>query len=126
MILELPKYSPSSLQQYQKLARIRQQTSFLHGKLQYSVITSNVFSFMRYAKDSAPYIAAMNFGNVTETNDFSISTGVQYGKAVVHVTGDTDPGGHVVDGGKVNLEKLTLDPGEGVVALLLMDIEFSL
>ena len=81
---------------------------------------------MRYAKDSAPYIVCMNFGDVTETNDFSMTAGVGFGKAVVHVTGDTDPGGHIVDGGKVNLQKLTLDPGEGVVALLLMDIEFSL
>ena len=83
---------------------------------------------MRFAKDSAPYLVAMNFGAEQSTDDYTLATGVQLGKVVAHARPNRDSkyNTRIQEGAKVGLEKLTLEPGEGVVVLLLMEMEFDM
>ena len=78
---------------------------------------------MRFAKDSAPYLIAMNFGDAPSTDDYSLSAGVSFGKVVLHAGGATKS--VIKEGQSVSLASLTLAPGEGVVMILLMDVDFS-
>ena len=110
----------STLQLYQRLATLRKYPSFQHGKLQYSVINENIFSFLRFAKDNAPYLIILNFGSKPTIEDFSFSAGVGYGKVVAHAKGMTSSK-EIKEGEKINLSKLHLEPAEGVVVLLLLD-----
>ena len=108
---------------YGKLARLRKEHSFMLGDMQYGLITDEFFSFMRFAKNSAPYLIILNFGEVPATKDFSGSAGVQYGKLIAHAK----PNGHrgtktYVEGKVVNLDNVTLLPGEGIVVMMLLDM----
>ena len=88
--------------------------------MQYSIINDNTFSFMRFAKDNAPYLIILNFGTTVAKEDFSFSAGVGYGKVVAHAKGKRSTDG-IREGEKLNLSKLWLEPAEGIVVLLLMD-----
>jgi hypothetical protein len=111
----------SPLQIYQRLAHLRKERSFIGSKIQFLIVNDNVISFMRFARDSAPYLIAANVGHTSSTDDYTILTGVAHGKVVLYAGNE-----YVVkDGDLVSLSRLTLKPGEGIVVLLVMaeDIE---
>jgi len=105
------------LQIYQRLAHLRKERSFIGSKIQFLIVNHNIISFMRFARDSAPYLIALNVGNVLATDDYTILTGVGQGKVVLYYGNEYK----VKDGDLVNLSQLTLKPGEGVVVLLVME-----
>lgn len=115
----------SPLQIYQRLTRLRRERSFSSGRLQYSIVNDNVISFMRFSKDGAPYLVALNLGNSETTDDYTLSAGVSYGKVVLYVSQPESSLSTVREGSKLNLARLTLAPGEGVVAILMFDVDFN-
>lgn len=115
----------SPLQIYQRLTRLRRERSFSSGRLQYSIVNDNVVSFMRFSKDGAPYLVALNLGNSETTDDYTLSAGVSYGKVVLYVSRPESSLSTVREGSKLNLAQLTLAPGEGVVAILMFDVDFN-
>jgi hypothetical protein len=128
--MQKQKHDPSGcspLQLFHRLARLRKEVSFQYGRIQYATINTNIFSFMRFAKDSAPYLVAINFGAETSTDDYSLASGVAIGKVVAHARPNqsTEFNQQIREGMKVGLEKLTLHPGEGVVILLLLEMQFE-
>ncbi|ELT95719.1 hypothetical protein CAPTEDRAFT_162322 [Capitella teleta] len=128
--VEKQKHDPSGcspLQLFHRLSRLRKEVSFQYGRLQYAIINANIFSFMRFAKDSAPYLVSMNFGSVESTDDYSVASGVAIGKVVAHARPNQSDkyNPKIREGMKVGLEKLTLQPGEGVVVVLLMEMQFE-
>jgi hypothetical protein len=111
----------SPLKIYQRLARLRKERSFIGSKIQFLIVDDNILSFMRFAKDSAPYLIALNFGHTSSSNDYSVLTGVRHGKVVLY-------SGHeyrVKDGDLVVLAQLTLHPGEGIVVVLVTEDEIE-
>jgi len=72
---------------------------------------------MRYARDTAPYLIAVNLGDHASTDDYTILTGMVRGKVVLY-SGTTLK---VVDGELISLSSLTLEPGEGIIAMLVFD-----
>lgn len=112
----------SPLQIYQRLTRLRRERSFSSGRLQFSIVNDNVISFMRFSKDGAPYLVALNLGNSVTTDDYTLSAGVSYGKVVLYVSQLESSLSTVREGSKLNLAQLTLAPGEGVVAILMFDV----
>lgn len=106
----------SPLQIYQRLAHLRKERSFLGSKIQFLIVNDNIISFMRFARDSAPYLIAMNVGHTTTADDYTLLTGVAHGKVVLYAGNEYA----VKDGDLVGLSRLTLKPGEGIVVLLVM------
>ena len=72
---------------------------------------------MRFARDTAPYLIALNLGDHASTDDYTVMTGMVRGKVVLY-SGTTMK---VEDGNLITLSALTLEPGEGVVAMLVSD-----
>ena len=93
----------------------------MSSKLQFLVVHDQVLSFMRFARDSAPYLVALNFGDVASTDDYTIQTGVARGKVVLFSGRPSFP----KDGDMVSLSELTLEPGEGIICLLVLEDEFE-
>ena len=89
--------------------------------MQFSVAGDNIFSFLRFAKDTPPYLVALNVGSETATEDFTVSAGVQFAKVVAHAVGVRTDAANAEDS-TVDLERLVLYPGEGVVVMLVMDL----
>jgi len=72
---------------------------------------------MRFARDTAPYLIALNLGDSASTDDYTVLTGMVRGKVIVY-SGTTMK---VEDGDLIMLSDLTLQPGEGIVAMLVLD-----
>ena len=85
--------------------------------MQFLVVNENVLSFMRFARDTAPYLIALNVGERASTDDYTVMTGMVRGKLVLYA-GTTL---NVEEGELISLSALTLEPGEGVVAMLVFD-----
>ena len=114
--------SLSSIKLYQTLASLRKEPAFHHGRIQNTIVTDNIYSFLRFARDQTPYFVVMNFGNEAATHDYTISAGVQYADIVAHAAGDISTLQQRAKSRQVDLEKLTLQPGEGVVVKLVFDL----
>ena len=116
----------SIIQIYQRLSRLRKERSFTSGKLQYSIINENILSFMRFSKDGVPYLIALNFGRQKSTDDYTLSAGVSHGKVVLHATSASVQSSlNASEGDMVSLSNLSLEPGEGIVVILMMDVDFE-
>ena len=85
--------------------------------MQFLVVNENVLSFMRYARDTAPYLIAVNLGEHASTDDYTVMMGMVRGKVVLY-SGTTLK---VEEGELIALSALTLEPGEGIVAMLVFD-----
>jgi len=107
----------SPLQIYQRLSRLRKERSFLSNKMQFLIVSDDILSFMRFTRDTAPYLIALNLGDHASTDDYTVMTGMVRGKVVLY-SGRTL---NVVDGDLIALSALTLQPGEGIVAMLVSD-----
>ena len=80
---------------------------------------------MRFAKNSAPYLVIINVGDDPAGRDFTPSAGVQYGKVTLHVKPSAHgkgTAGLYIEGKTVDLERIMLQPGEGVVLMLMLDM----
>ena len=114
----------SPLQLYGKLARLRKEVSFTVGEIQYSHVDANVYSYMRFARNSAPYLIIVNIGTTPSTLDLTATTGTRYGKVMAYAT-PVQKGTvrrSFQDGQTIDLNSVTLKPGEGLVLLLLLEI----
>jgi len=107
----------STLQIYQRLSRLRKERSFLSSKIQFLVVNDNILSFMRFTRDTAPYLIALNLGDISSTDDYTLLTGLVRGKVVLY-SGTTMK---VSDGDVIALSSVSLQPGEGLVAMLVLD-----
>ena len=115
----------SPIHLYGKLSRLRKETSFVIGEIQYALVNDHVFSFMRFAKNSAPYLIAVNVGTEASVCDFTLTAGVQYGKIVAYakpVGSKSVRNLSYLEGKTIDIQQVTLHPGEGMVLLLLVDI----
>jgi len=107
----------SPLQIYQRLSRLRKERSFLSSRVQFLIVTESILSFMRVSRDTAPYLIALNLGDGSSTDDYTALTGTVRGKVVLY-SGTTMK---IEDGDLITLSALTLQPGEGIVAMLVLD-----
>jgi len=85
--------------------------------MQFLIVSDDILSFMRFTRDTAPYLIALNLGDRASTDDYTVMTGMVRGKVVLY-SGRTL---NVVDGDLIALSALTLQPGEGIVAMLVSD-----
>ena len=85
--------------------------------MQFLVVNENIVSFMRFTRETAPYLIALNLGDRASTDDYTVMTGMVRGKVVLYSGSSMK----VVDGEFVTLSALTLQPGEGIVAMLVLD-----
>ncbi|KAK7475311.1 hypothetical protein BaRGS_00033458 [Batillaria attramentaria] len=105
----------TALQVYRDLANLRQQPSLRYGRLQFCVVTSGILSYIRSAYDHPDYLVVINFGNVTETQDFSGSPVHQgQGRVKVATSGAANEGRFSKEQ-VVPLIPLSLGPGDGLV-----------
>ena len=93
--------------------------------MQYSHVDEDVYSYMRFARNSAPYLVVANIGRAPATVDFTLSTGTRSGKVVAYASpgrsGEGARRSFSVDS-TIDLSRVTLRPGEGLVILLLLEI----
>jgi len=85
--------------------------------MQFLIVNDNIVSFMRFARDTAPYLIALNLGDRASTDDYTVLTGMVRGKVVLY-SGTTLK---IEDGELITLSALTLEPGDGIVAMLVFD-----
>ncbi|CAD5118002.1 DgyrCDS6743 [Dimorphilus gyrociliatus] len=109
----------SALKTFERLSNLRKEHSFLNGKFNYAVITNSILSYVRYARRFLPYLVAVNFGEKTESIDFTESTNYMSGE-IMAVTNPTGKSFNQLYQ-KVGLKDLKLNDGEGVVIRLLPD-----
>lgn len=113
----------SPIQLYKKIATLRKQHCFTSGGLEYAVVNKNIFSFFRWSPSShhPSYLVAINIGDTQSTDNYRASPGgfppnkasVPDRAYVVYTTGVASS--QLAPTALVSLEKLTLQPGEGVV-----------
>lgn len=115
----------SPVQVFHRLTRLRRERSFSVGQMQYAIVNDNVLSFMRYSKDSAPYLIALNLGSSESTDDYTLSAGVSRGKIVLAVSQQGSSLSAVKEGSLVDLTRLTLRPGEGIVTVLMFSNDLN-
>jgi len=72
---------------------------------------------MRFTRETAPYLISLNFGDEASTDDYTVLTGMVRGKVVLY-SGTTL---NIKDGDLLSLSAVTLQPGEGLVAVLVVD-----
>jgi len=121
-VFQTQKTDPSGkspLQIFQRLSHLRKERSFLSTKIQFLVIHELVLSFMRYTRDTAPYMVALNLGTEPSVDDYTVLTGVARGKVVLYSGSNQG----VTEGGLVSLSDLNLEPGDGIVVILVVDDE---
>jgi len=85
--------------------------------MQFLIVNDDILSFMRFTRDTAPYLISLNLGNEASTDDYTVLTGMVRGKVVLY-SGTTL---NMKDGDLISLSAVTLQPGEGLVALLVVD-----
>jgi len=85
--------------------------------MQFLVVNENILSFMRFTRETAPYLIALNLGDRASTDDYTLMTGMVRGKVILYSGSSLK----VEDGDFVMLSALTLEPGEGIVAMLVLD-----
>ena len=102
----------NTLQVYRKLARLRKQETFLRGSMQYVVINDNVFSFVRHYRGHPAYLVALNFGKESSVDDHSCFLGSNHNRGSVEIVSGNST---VREETKLDLKKLKLAPGEGLV-----------
>ena len=102
----------NTLQVYRKLARLRKQETFLRGSMQYVVITDNVFSFVRHSRGHPTYLVALNFGKESSVDDHSYFLSSNHNEGYVEIISGNSTAREET---KLNLKKLKLVPGEGLV-----------
>ena len=114
----------SPLQLYGKLARLRKEVSFLQGETQWGHVDNDLYAYMRFAKNSAPYMVIVNIGAAQQTVDLTLTAGVQFGKVMAYGTPVRKEGYRRAfrEEQTIDLHQVTIRPGEGVVFLLLMEI----
>lgn len=116
-----PSHS-SPLQVFNRLAALRKHVSFYKGQIQYIAADDNVFAYTRFAKDSAPYLVVLNMGKSASVLDLMLATGVQSGKLIVHATGSRSSSRQLKEGDNVDIRSLSLQPGDGMVIMLVFDM----
>jgi len=84
--------------------------------MQFVVVNENILSFTRFARDAAPYLIALNLGGSASTDDYTLMTGMVRGKVVLY----SGMSMKLHDGDFVSLSALTLEPGEGIVVMLVV------
>jgi len=85
--------------------------------MQFLIVSDDILSFMRFTRDTAPYLISLNLGDEPSTDDYTVLTGMVRGKVVLY-SGTTL---NVKDGDLVSLSAVTLHPGEGLVVVLVVD-----
>ena len=80
--------------------------------MQYVVITDNVFSFVRHYTGDLGYLVALNFGKESSVDDHSYFLGSNHNEGSVKIVSGNST---VREEAKVDLKKLKLLPGEGLV-----------
>ncbi|BFZ00304.1 hypothetical protein BsWGS_03346 [Bradybaena similaris] len=114
--VEAEKVDPGSyLNLYREYASLRSLDSFKYGDIDVNIVTNdNVLSYTRSHR-SERYLVAINFGQATSTDDYSVKVNATTG-TVVSNTGDDN--NSLAKDSVVHLDKLTLAPGNGVVIKL--------
>ena len=99
------------LQLFRKLIQLRKKPSFQKGSLQFNIVNEEIFSFVRYLEGSdVTYLVALNVGKSVRSCDFS-QTGIMGNVVLVSCEADRD----FNEGERVDLTKVTLKPGDGLV-----------
>lgn len=115
--MEAQKKDPSgrsSIQMYKAAADLRNQPAFLNNDIDYCVVTEEIFSYTRFGPEES-YMVAINVGNNTSTEDYTYcaSSHINSGAVVL-----TTPTSTLRENDKVDLAKISLSPGEGIVVRL--------
>uniref|UniRef100_A0A2C9K4R1 Glycosyl hydrolase family 13 catalytic domain-containing protein n=1 Tax=Biomphalaria glabrata TaxID=6526 RepID=A0A2C9K4R1_BIOGL len=106
----------SHLNLYKEYASLRQLKAFKYGHINVNMVTNdNVLSYLRYFSTDR-YLVAINFGQSESTDDYSLHLVNTNSGVVVSDTGNVDAA--IAKGSTVDLQKLTLKPGNGVVVKL--------
>ena len=114
------KSENSPLHVFKKITRLKQEPAFKHGKHQYAVVNDNIISYVRFSKDTSPYLIAVNIGLESSTDNYMESIGYAHGKVVVN-TGNFDLQKRTATstvGSKIHLQDITLGPGQGIIVKL--------
>lgn len=110
--------TPSSLQFYKRLTRLRKRQAFITGTYKVAVVTDNVFSYTRETPDEK-YLIAINIGTQQETTDFTSSAE----RATATVVATTPALQRLASNTNVTLSDVTLEPGDGVLLQIHLEDE---
>lgn len=95
------------------LTRLRKENSFIIGEYHPTLYNENIFSFVREFDGEKGYLIAINFGQATETNDFTGTHSTIKTTATVELTTGNDVGYKV--GSDISTESITLQSHQGIV-----------
>ena len=112
-MVQTPK---NSLQLYRQVAALRHLEPFSNNRISYCILTEDIFSYVRQSQKNS-YLIVINVGNTTTTENYAnCNYSSKYGISIV-----VTPNIHTSSlqpGGIINLEGLTLRPGDGIVLRL--------
>ncbi|XP_067661212.1 alpha-glucosidase-like [Haliotis asinina] len=103
----------STIKLYRTLALLREDPPFRYGLLKTAVVNNNTYSYVRHAIDFPQYLVAINFGNNTDTSDYSQAPVNAEEGVVVANTGNVNATYNVSS--NVDLSRITLRPAQGLV-----------
>ncbi|ESP00139.1 hypothetical protein LOTGIDRAFT_141370 [Lottia gigantea] len=102
---------------YQKLAELRQEPSFLYGRLEFSYVDTDMISYVRKASGYPSYLVVINVGTKESSTDFSKDPYNLKEGTVVVSTGNIDNTDYGLNKA-IKLKKVALKPAEGLVIKL--------
>ena len=110
------------MQVYRQVAELRRLQPFSRGEFAYSLVSKNIFSFIRYLGKEPAYLVAINLGDTPSVDDYREykhglpvdRVAVPYRGYVVVTTGKSEQGGLKVND-VVTFDNIALGPGEGVI-----------
>ena len=94
---------------YRSAAILRRQTAFRNNSLEYCISSDDILSYKR-ADGGDTYLVTMNLGDNISTDDYSTFFPDKRNSEIVLIT----PGSNFKEG-PVDLKKITLNPGDGLV-----------
>lgn len=113
----------SHLNFYKRLAKLRHEIPFIKGDLDYAIVNEDIFSFIRFVNGATGYLVAANFGQAEKVENFRKYKGkfppgqgfVPIKGYVVMNTHNDDIHSEVKENTFVQLSKVSLRPGQGLV-----------
>ena len=109
----------SILQVYKKASNLRREPSFQNANIHFSVISKSILSYIRHMPGCPAYLVAVNLGFNSSTDDYtsSLPTGIKSNGEIV-LTSCKLKDETLSIGQEVNVDKITLLVGEGIVIKL--------
>ncbi|XP_013420086.1 maltase 2-like [Lingula anatina] len=105
----------SSLNLYKSLAKLRQEPTFLHGKMKYAIVDDDIFSYVKDWPGETNYMVVINLSPTNTTHTLDLTPYIQTAEADIAETTRLDMDPSLVVGNSIVPASVLLKTGQGIV-----------